>query len=63
MDYFSFRLILTVIVIIALAYILIRFRVNKQTTRGSLEIMKERLEKGEITEEAYRLAKKRQGKK
>lgn len=63
MDIFSIRLILTIIVIIVLAYILFKFRVNRNSTRGSLNILKERLEKGEITEEDYRRAKKQQGKK
>lgn len=60
---YSIRLILTIVVIIVLAYILFKFRANKNSTRSSLHIMKERLEKGEITEEDYRRAKERQGKK
>jgi len=57
------RLILTIIIIIVLVYILLKFGVNRKSTKGSLDIMKERLEKGEITEEDYNRAKERQGKK
>ena len=63
MDILSIRLIITIIVIIVLLYILIRFRANKSSTRNSLDIMKARLERGEITEEDYKRAKERQGKK
>lgn len=60
---YSIRLILTIVVIIILAFILFRFRAKKNATRSSLDVMKERLEKGEITEEDYRRAKEKQGKK
>ncbi|MEI3613209.1 SHOCT domain-containing protein [Pseudogracilibacillus sp. SO30301A] len=63
MDYFTIRLIITIIVMIALAYILIRFRTNRNSTRSSLDMMKLRMERGEITEEDYKRAKERQGKK
>ncbi len=60
---YSIRLILTIIIIIILAFILFRFRAKKNTTRTSLDVMKERLEKGEITKEDYQRAKEKQGKK
>lgn len=49
----NIRLVLSVIVIIALVIILIRFRVRKGEQKGSLDILKERLDKGEITKEDY----------
>jgi len=57
------RPILSVIVIIVLAYILYRFRATKNPKEDSLDIMKKRLEQGKITREDYERAKKRQGKK
>lgn len=58
------RLIVTAIIVVVLAIILIRFRNGKSNTaaRDSLEIMKERYEKGEITKEDYEEAKRRRGK-
>lgn len=56
------RLVLTIIVIIALAYILFKFRATKNPSEDSLDIMQERLEKGEMTKEDYEEAKKRQRK-
>lgn len=49
----NIRLVFSIIVVITLFLILVRFRVTKGEQRGSLDILKERLEKGEITEEAY----------
>lgn len=63
MDNFTIRFIITIIVIIVLAFILIRFRANRNSTKSSLDIMKARMERGEITEEDYKRAKERQGKK
>ncbi len=63
MAYISIRLVITIIVIIVLAFILIRFRANRNSTSSSLDIMKARMERGEITEEDYKRAKERQGKK
>ncbi|HLR52177.1 MAG TPA: SHOCT domain-containing protein [Candidatus Avamphibacillus sp.] len=57
------RLILSLIVLIVLAYILIKFRANKNSRGDSLDILQERLEKGEITQEDYDEAKRRRGKK
>ena len=57
------RPILSVIVIIVLAYILYRFRATKNPKEDSLDIMKKRSEQGKITREDYERAKKRQGKK
>lgn len=63
MDNFTIRFIITIIVIIVLTFILIRFRANRNSTKSSLDIMKARMERGEITEEDYKRAKERQGKK
>lgn len=57
------RFILTVIVVIVLAYILIKFRANKNPKSDSLDMLKERLNKGEISKQDYEEAKKRQGEK
>lgn len=57
------RVILTIIVLIVLAYILIKFRAGKNSQDSSLDILEERLRKGEISQEDYEIAKKRQGKK
>ena len=61
MDNFTIRFIITIIVIIVLTFILIRFRANRNSTKSSLDIMKARMERGEITEEDYKRAKERQG--
>ncbi|QKY71782.1 SHOCT domain-containing protein [Lentibacillus sp. CBA3610] len=57
------RLGLGIIVLVMIIIILYRFNAGKSDRRQtSLEIMKERYEKGEITEEEYDKARKRQGK-
>ncbi|MGM8365456.1 SHOCT domain-containing protein [Virgibacillus sp. W0181] len=56
------RIVLTIIVALVLLWILLRFRTPKDRQKGSLDIMKGRLEKGEITEKEYEEAKRRQGK-
>lgn len=57
------RLLLTVIVIIGLAIIIFKYRATKNPTENSMDILKKRLERGEITEQDYEKAKQRQGKK
>ncbi|MCM3740523.1 SHOCT domain-containing protein [Oceanobacillus luteolus] len=58
------RLILAAILFVVIVIILVRFRRGKSNTdaRDSLEIMKERYEKGEITKEDYEEQKRRRGK-
>ncbi|WP_067726457.1 SHOCT domain-containing protein [Oceanobacillus damuensis] len=58
------RLVLSLVILIVLIVILSKFRSRKRPADGrdSLTIMKERMEKGEITEEEYIEAKKRRGK-
>jgi len=51
---------LTVIVAIALLWIILRYRDKKNPQKSSLDILKERLEQGEITEAEYQAAKKKQ---
>lgn len=51
--HYSIRIILTIVVIIALFYILFKFKVHRNDTNVSLEVMKER----------YERAKDQQGKK
>ncbi|GAB3790851.1 SHOCT domain-containing protein [Virgibacillus kimchii] len=60
----SVRIVLTIIVLIVLIIILIRFTRKKSeiSPRDSLVIMKERMERGEISEEEYEEARKRRGK-
>ena len=57
------RPILTVVVIIALAYILFRFRAAKNPKDDSLDIIEKRYEQGEITKADYDEAKRRRGEK
>ena len=61
---FIIRIVLSAVVLIVLVIILIRSKRGKTqvSARDSLEVMKERLEKGEITQEDYDNAKKRRGK-
>ncbi|WP_106495097.1 hypothetical protein [Lentibacillus sp. Marseille-P4043] len=61
-DSFSSRLVFSIIILIILLFIIYRFRTGKNTEKGSLAMMKERLEKGEISREDYDEAKRRQGK-
>lgn len=58
------RIVLTIIVLIVMAVILFRFRAGKGNSarRDSLEIMKERMEKGEISKEDYEEMKRKRGK-
>lgn len=58
---FSIRLGVSIMIAIVLLGIIFRFRAKKSDA-DSLEIMKERLEKGEITRKEYDQARKRQGK-
>ena len=59
----SIRLVFGIIVLIVLVWILIRFRAKKNPRPDSLEILRKRMEKGEITEADYEAArKKREGK-
>ena len=58
----SFRFILMIIVIIVLSYILFKYRATNRSRRDSLDIMKERLDRGEIAQEDYDEAQRRQGK-
>lgn len=54
------RLLLTIIVSIALLWILLRFREKKNPSKSSLNILKERMKNGDITQAEYEEAKKRQ---
>jgi|GEM_PF-3267148 len=56
------RLVLTGILVIIIIWILIRFRASKQPRKGSLDILKKRAERGEITKKAYEDARRKQKK-
>lgn len=56
----SARMGLTIIVVIILGWILLLFRAKRNPAKTSLDLLKERLEKGEITEEEYEEARKKQ---
>lgn len=58
---FSIRLGVSIIIAIILLWIIFRFKVKKPNGK-SLEIMKKRLENGEITQKEYDQARRRQGK-
>lgn len=58
----SVRLFLTIVVIVILIYTLIKFRAYQNNSSSSLDMMKQRFERGEISKEAYERAKKQQGK-
>lgn len=62
---FIVRSVITIIVLIVIVIILLRFRDGKSKTaaRDSLDIMRERYEKGELSKEDYEEAKRRRGKK
>lgn len=58
------RFAVTIIIFIIIIIILSKFRAKKSQTRedDSLEMMKKRLESGEITEDDFEEAKRRRGK-
>lgn len=56
----SIRIGLTVVVLIVMLVILLKFRAKKNPSGSSLERLQERLEKGEITKEEYEAARKKQ---
>ncbi|MGJ9459508.1 SHOCT domain-containing protein [Oceanobacillus sp. CF4.6] len=58
------RIVLSIIILIILIVILSKFRSGKfqPNAKDSLTIMKERLERGELTEEEFKEAKRRRGK-
>ncbi|WHX25283.1 SHOCT domain-containing protein [Virgibacillus halodenitrificans] len=56
------RLILGILLLLIILYIVKRFKGDKQRRPDSLEIIKEKLAKGEITQEEYEEARKRRGK-
>lgn len=56
------RILLTVLVFIALIYILYRFRAEKNPAQDSLEMLEERMEKGEVSFKDYLHAKRSRGK-
>lgn len=58
----SVRLFLTIVVVVILIYTFIKFRAYQNNGGSSIDLMKQRFEKGEITKEAYEEAKRRQGK-
>lgn len=63
-DVLTIRIILSFILLVVIIVILTRFRAGNSRTeaRDSLAIMKERLDRGEITEEEYEEAKRKRGK-
>lgn len=56
------RIVLGIVVAIVLIWILIRFNSRRNPSESSLDVLKGRFERGEITEEDYEEAKRRQGK-
>lgn len=56
------RIVLGVVVLTVLIVILTRFNRRKHPSKSSLDILEERLERGEISQAEYDEAKQRQGK-
>ncbi len=56
----NIRPVLTIIVLVVMMLILLKFRAKKNSTKTSLDLLKERMEKGEITQEEYEEARKKQ---
>lgn len=54
------RLIITAIVVIILLIILIRFRSTKERSKHSLDILRARRDRGEITSKQFEEARKQQ---
>lgn len=52
----------SIILAIIVLFIVIRFRKGENPSKSSLDVLKERYERGEVTEEEYNEAKKKQGK-
>lgn len=56
------RVVLSIVVAIVLIWILIKFNAKSNPSESSLDRLKKRCEKGEITKEDYEEAKRKQGK-
>lgn len=54
------RFIISILVAIVLLWILIRFRASKNPRKSSLDVLKERRDRGEITAKQYEEARKQQ---
>ncbi|MEC5424574.1 SHOCT domain-containing protein [Virgibacillus sp. C22-A2] len=54
------RLGVTLVIVIALVWILIRFRAKSNPQKSSLDILRERRDKGEITQKEFEEARKNQ---
>lgn len=54
------RLVLSVVIAIILLWIILRFREAKNPRKKSLEILEERLSKGEITKAEFEEARRKQ---
>ena len=59
---FSIRVILGLIIAVVLLIILIRSRSGKSSARDSLDILREKWERGQISQEDYERARKKRGK-
>ncbi|HLR09295.1 MAG TPA: SHOCT domain-containing protein [Bacillota bacterium] len=59
---FFIRVVLGLVVAIVLLIILVRFRNGKGSAKDSLTILREKLQRGEISEEDYKRARKKRGK-
>ncbi|EQB38933.1 hypothetical protein GCM10007111_31480 [Virgibacillus kapii] len=58
----TFRFWLSLALVIIILGILFRFRAKKNPKKDSLELLKERFERGEISKEVYDRARKQRGK-
>jgi len=54
------RIGISIVVLLVILIILLKFREKSNPAKSSLELLKDRLEKGEITKEEYEAARKKQ---
>lgn len=54
------RIGISIVILVVILIILLKFREKSNPAKSSLDLLKDRLEKGEITKEEYEAARKKQ---
>lgn len=54
------RIGISIVILLVILIILLKFREKSNPAKSSLDLLKDRLEKGEITKEEYEAARKKQ---